>query len=247
MKKFDEHQYEEYWRTIHAKGKEDLCCVCFPDKPLYFNLFFDRIEKHILRKYIKKNKIDFTGKTLLDIGCGRGRWLRFFGEGGAKTIGIDLSGDAVQSCRSKNLEAYTGSITDMNMFEDESFDYVTSITVLLHLPFDIKEEAVKEIGRVVKKGGRVILIENTWDDPSPHVFSFKIEKWSELFEKHGMHMCHCSAHYFNFCRRKFPCHIKWVERLAIYLDYILDFACMEIFYGKRSDLGLQHLMVFEKR
>lgn len=244
MKKYDRKQYEEYWKKTHKEGVEDLCCVCFPDKPRYFNLFFDRMQKRILRKYVRGG--DICNATLLDVGCGRGRWLQFFSEYGARTVGVDLSEDAVESCRNKNMNAYVGSIAKMDMFADDQFDYVTSITVLLHLPYDIKEEAVKEIGRVVKKGGKILLLENTWDDPSPHVFSYKVEDWADLFEKYGMRMVHCSAHYFNFCRRKFPCWINWVERLAIYIDYVLDFIMMELYYGKKSDLGLQHFMVFEK-
>lgn len=246
MKKLNDKQYEEYWRTTHCRGKEDICCVCFPDKPRFFNLFFDRIQKRIIKKYLKKEKIVLDGVKMLDVGCGRGRWLQFFKFYGVDIVGIDLSEEAVSKCGKKGLRAYTGSIADMDMFQKQEFDMVTSITVLLHLPYDIKKNAIEEIGRVLKKGGKAILIENTWDDPSPHVFSYSVDEWEKVFKECGMKMIHCSGHCFNFCRRKFPCYIKWVEALAIFFDYPLDFLFMELFYGKRTSMGLQHFMVFEK-
>lgn len=248
MDKLNRQEYEQYWKGVHNRTLEDdLCYVMFPDKPRYYNLFFDRIERYAVKQWLRKENVALDGKNLLDIGCGRGRWLRFFRCQGAETTGIDLSEEAVGKCTANGLNAICGSIADMDMFQDEQFDIVTSITVLLHLPYELKECAIKEIGRVVKKGGKIVLIENTWDDPSPHVFSYDIEQWVNIFNKYGMKMIFCSAHCFNLCRRRFPCSVKWIERLAIYMDYIFDFVLMKVLYGKRSNLGLQHFMVFERK
>ena len=38
-------------------------------------------------------------------------------------------------------------------FDDESFDFVNSVTVLQHIPYKEKREAIKEICRVTKKRG----------------------------------------------------------------------------------------------
>lgn len=45
MKKLNDKQYEEYWRTTHCRGKEDICCVCFPDKPLFLICFLTEFRK----------------------------------------------------------------------------------------------------------------------------------------------------------------------------------------------------------
>ncbi len=97
-----------------------------------------------------------------------------------------MSEKAVAICKRKGFLACIGSIENMGMFGCESFDFVSSITVLLHLPYDIKKKAIAEIGRVLKKGGKGILIESTWNDPSPHVFSYSVDEWNTIFEQCGM-------------------------------------------------------------
>ena len=247
MNKLNQNQYEEYWKKTHQINKEPLSIVCFPNKPLYFNLFFDRIQKYIIRKYIKTEKIHLEDKRLLDIGCGRGRWLHFFEQYGAKVVGVDLSLEAVNECKKKGFEAFEADISNLNKIEKGAFDVVTSITVLLHLPYDVKSKAISEVARVVKEGGKVILIENTWNDPSPHVFSQTLEQWEDEFQQNDMKLIHHSGHCFNFFRQKLPCHIAIIERVAIYLDYISDFIMMKCTYGKESKKALQHFIVFEKR
>ena len=246
MKKLTEREYEQYWITTHNNAKEDLGSVCFPDKPLYFNLFFDRMQRFALNKYIRKERISFEGKRVLDIGCGRGRWLFFFeNKYDAIVTGIDLSESAVRACRKKGFEVQRGSIVQMP-FEDSGFDFINSITVLMHLPYELKEEAVREISRVLKRGGKAILIENTWPDPAPHVYGLRVSEWIKLFNRYDLNLAHKSGHYFNLFRIKLPSFIPFRNFLAIYLDYPLEYLLMDYFYGKESAMALQHLLVFEK-
>lgn len=246
MKKLNDKEYLDYWHRIHEKKGDDLATVCFPDKPLYFNLFFDRIQKHAINQYLRKEHVLLTGKKLLDIGCGRGRWLMFFHDKHhADVTGIDLSSIAVQACKKKGFNAFEGSIVEMP-FENNNFDFINSTTVLLHLPYNVKGQAIAEISRVLKPGGKAILIENTWDDPSPHVFGMPVSKWEETFNKCNMRLIHKSAHYFNFFRRKLPDLIPFKDFLSIYMDYPVEYFLMRLFYSKQSSAGLQHFMVFEK-
>lgn len=246
MKKLNNQQYADFWRNVHSKTKDDLAVVCFPDKSAYFNRFFDRIQRYALTKYLKRECIDLDGKKVLDVGCGRGRWLSFFEKNyGAIATGIDLSEDAIKVCASKGLRAYKGSIIQMP-FRDDHFDYISSITVLLHLPCDLKEKAVSEIARVLKQGGKIILIESTWKDPSPHVYGLSISDWEEVFVKYNMKLVHKSGHCFNLFRRSLPVSTPVRDFISIYMDYPLEYVLMNYFYGKLSNMALQHLMVFER-
>lgn len=246
MGKLTEKDYIDYWTMTHIKTEDDLAAVCFPDKPLYFNRFFDNIQKYAIQKYLRKEQIQLYNKHLLDIGCGRGRWLSFFyANYGALSTGIDLSDEAVSICHKKGFSVIQGSITDMP-FENDQFDFISSITVLLHLPYEIKKDAISEIYRVLKPGGKVFLIESTWQDPSPHVFSLSIEEWVSLFEKYKMKLIHKSGHYFNLFRINLPKFVPFRDAVAITLDYPLDYILMNYFYGKQTNIGLQHFMVFEK-
>jgi SAM-dependent methyltransferase len=187
LKKLDTDEYRTYWKSVHAGTPDDLAAVCFPGKSLYYNRFFDRTQIFALKSALEDVSLDLTKQTLLDVGCGRGRWLRFFqNKYGAVPSGIDLSEDAVRACVASGQDVRTASITEMP-FANDSFDALTSITVLLHIPYNQKEKAISEIARVVKSGGYVILLENTWSrDPSPHVYGLSVDKWTELFQANGL-------------------------------------------------------------
>lgn len=244
MNKLSDDEYRDYWEKIHKEYKEDFQAVCFPGKSKYFNNFFDRVQKFAISRAIKNENI--KGKSLLDLGCGRGRWLLYFAQKGAKVKGIDLSEDAIGACKSKGFDCCVGSITDLSCFEEE-FDYITSVTVLLHLPYEMKKEAIAQIGQKVKQGGKVILIENTWDDPAPHVFSWSVEQWNDEFEKNGMINVFTEGHLYNFVRRNKLLAHRYIEEVAVTFDYIIDFLMMFINKGKKSTKSMQHIMIFEKK
>ena len=246
MKKLTESGYEQYWIDTHENTKEDLASVCFPGKPLYFNLFFHRMQRYALKSYIRRERISLKGKKVLDIGCGRGRWLCFYGgEHHAIVRGIDLSEYAVQICNRKGFSVCQGSIAELP-FKDGYFDFVNSITVLMHLPYELKEKSLGEISRVLEKGGKAILIEGTWQDPAGHVYSWTVREWERKFNEHGMQLLHQSAHCFNWFRTKLPFFLPFRDFIAIWLDYPLEYGLMRYFYGMGSDVALQRLMVFEK-
>lgn len=246
MRKMNEREYAAYWRGVHGRGGDDLALVCFPDKPPYYNRFFDRVQRYALRRYLRREAGNIAQAKVLDVGCGRGRWLRFFREEfGIDGVGIDFSEEAVAACVRGGLRAVAGSVGDLP-FRDGAFSLLTSITVLLHLPMPLKERAVAEISRVLSHGGRAVLLEGTWDDPSPHVYGVRLEGWVRLFSDRGLRLVHVSGHYFNIARRNLPGSSPLRDRVAILLDYPLEFAAMRITEGRSSGRGLQHLMVFEK-
>lgn len=96
-------------------------------------------------------------------------------------------------------------------FDDESFDFVNSVTVLQHIPYKEKREAIKEICRVTKKGGYISIIEliDMFDD-APHVFPLPYAKWVKEFEN-------------NKCKlvRTNGCEYSPLLRLLRYLQYLL--------------------------
>lgn len=108
-------------------------------------------------------KCDLENKNLLEIGCGRGGFSNFLaslGEGGAKVFACDFSESALQIAKRK----YNGSSSNITWqrediqkmsFGDNSFDIVVSCETIEHVPKP--KEAIKELFRVLKPGGKVIL------------------------------------------------------------------------------------------
>ena len=90
-------------------------------------------------------------RRILDAGCGTGNNLSHFRRFG-RTVGVDLSDEALRFCRSRGVAATRGSLLSLP-FPHASFDAVTSFDVLYHRWVEDDRVAVREIVRVLKPGG----------------------------------------------------------------------------------------------
>jgi SAM-dependent methyltransferase len=72
-------------------------------------------------------------QTLLEIGCGPGKYARFFQDHGLTVVCTDLSPEMVRLCREKGLEAYAMDFLNLD-FPEHSFDAVFALNCLLHVP-----------------------------------------------------------------------------------------------------------------
>jgi SAM-dependent methyltransferase len=95
------------------------------------------------------------GRRILDAGCGTGNnltHLRRFG----RTLGIDLSDEALRFCRGRGVPAARGSLLALP-FPDGRFDAVTSFDVIYHRWVEDDRAAVREMARVLAPGGLLLL------------------------------------------------------------------------------------------
>ncbi len=97
-----------------------------------------------------------SGK-ILDAGSGEGFGVEMMRKAGLDAWGIDLSADVVQKT-SARYGAYfsVGSITRIP-YDDATFDAVTCMEVIEHVPEADAIKALAEIHRVLRPGGRLIL------------------------------------------------------------------------------------------
>jgi len=109
-----------------------------------------------------------TGQAILDLGCGGGHLVRDIalavGESG-RAVGLDASPDQLESAAAlcadlASVEFIEGSASDM-VFEDASFDSLASIQMLEYI-VDVNA-ALAEARRVLKSGGRAVLVSVLWD------------------------------------------------------------------------------------
>ena len=97
------------------------------------------------------------GQTILDVGCGEGitleKLLRVFP--GKQISGIDAESENIEICRQQGLPIVPGDVYQLPI-ADASVDCVLFLEVIEHLPEP--ERALAEIRRVLRPGGRVIII-----------------------------------------------------------------------------------------
>ncbi len=97
-------------------------------------------------------------KRILDLGCGFGRHLLYLLEQGFDVSGQELSETALRMCRraleEKGLQAELVHSSMIRIpFPDNHFDAVLCITTLAHARKKEIEQAVREVHRVLRKGG----------------------------------------------------------------------------------------------
>jgi len=108
-------------------------------------------------KLIREHLGPLAGKRVLDVGCGKGRFARVFREQEPQVElwGIDISA-AMLRFVPEGIHTRAGSMTELP-FDDNFFDGAYATESLEHA-VEI-EKAVAEICRVVKPGGRIVIID----------------------------------------------------------------------------------------
>jgi len=100
------------------------------------------------------------GLRILDVGCGDGVLAVELSRRGADVAGVDASEAMVAAAKARagaeNLPVgFEQAQADALPFPDETFDVVTAVTVLCFI--DDADRAMREMVRVLKPGGRLVL------------------------------------------------------------------------------------------
>ena len=100
---------------------------------------------------------DVSGRTVIDIGCGEGRFSRLLSQLGATVTGIDLTESLIERARSLSVdETYLiGNAEDLRGIENDAFDLAVSYIVLVDL-LDYRS-AINAAFRVLCPGGRFVV------------------------------------------------------------------------------------------
>lgn len=110
------------------------------------------ISMTLLKKYVSpKKKI-----KVLDAGCGTGFMLPHLGIFG-DVQGIDISDEALRICHEQKYFMAQKASIDNIPFKDQEFDLAVSLDVLYHL--DVKDDlkALKELYRILKNNGYLMI------------------------------------------------------------------------------------------
>jgi SAM-dependent methyltransferase len=130
--------------------------------------------------------------TVLDVGCGGGRFLSLCQAKGWKAVGIEPSLEAAELCHRRGLEVH-GQAWPAPVIADESVEAVTFVNVLDHLPDPF--EALREAVRVLKPDGLLYI----------RVLNAPFQAWLKQSLAHvGLEQV-AVLHLYGFGRRTFSC------------------------------------------
>lgn len=98
---------------------------------------------------------DWSGKTVLDLGCGSGRYWQWLEAWGASVAGLDISAESLKFADQESPKL-VASISRLPL-PNGVFDTVMLLETLQHAP--TPANAITEAVRVLKPGGKLIIID----------------------------------------------------------------------------------------
>jgi len=124
-----------------------------------------RVENEVFEKIL-----DLDNKNILELGCGRADLTRLIAEGGPGRTITAAEVDEIQ--HQKNLlindlsnVSFILAGAESLPIEDNSIDIVFMFKSLHHVPMELMDDALGEISRVLKPGGKAYISEPGYDGP----------------------------------------------------------------------------------
>lgn len=102
-------------------------------------------------------------QRILDLGCGSGKYTFYLAEKGFQLYGIDISAEGLKSTRQRlkekglHAELKAGSIYKRLPYDSAFFDVVVCIRTINHARLGAIKRTIKEIERILKPGGFLLL------------------------------------------------------------------------------------------
>ena len=104
--------------------------------------------------FLKRHLPDDCESTILDAGCGNGKYTRAILQSGYRnTLALDLFKSSLDS--EIDTSRYVCASVATTPFAKESFDFICSLSVIFYL--DDPADALREYQRLLKPGGKVII------------------------------------------------------------------------------------------
>ncbi|MBI4591458.1 MAG: methyltransferase domain-containing protein [Candidatus Rokubacteria bacterium] len=129
----------------------------------FANVFFLGRRRATFQRLIAAAGVQ-PGQRVLDVGCGTGYFARLLAHAVGPeglVVGIDPSLEMItyashKAGRARNCQFQVGTAESLD-FPTEHFDVVVSSLVMHHLPEDMQGPALREMRRVLRPGGKLLV------------------------------------------------------------------------------------------
>ena len=157
-----------------------------------YSIFIDPFLRDI-RTYISKFSGMKRGDKVLDVCCGTGDQVFYYGKGDIIATGVDLSPRMIKSAEKRKEKS---GLTNVSFqvanakqlpFKDNSFDFASICLGLHEIKRDERDKIISEMKRVVKKEGFLIFID--FQVPLPSTIISYLVKAIEYFAGRNHHEC----------------------------------------------------------
>jgi len=158
-----------------------------------------------IKGYVKLRR----DSQILDVGCGVGKWVNLFAEGGFATTGIDSSPWMIRVAKKRVrrdlrelVKFHVMNAAKLNL-PSNFYDMVNCVTVLQHI-FDDEDwrNAVHEMVRVTKPLGYVLIFgaapSFVLKKRTPHLRFRSMKEYISEFDKAGAHLTYWRATDLSF-------------------------------------------------
>lgn len=139
--------------------ESDLSIVLFQDKE-------NSAQRHIEEQKVLFENIDVSGKKVLEIGCGIGRWADALHDKCGSFLGIDFSEDLIEIAKKSynydNCEFQVMSATDIKVDElliEPPFDIVIFSGVLMYINDEDLGVIIDEVNNVTDENKKIFIME----------------------------------------------------------------------------------------
>lgn len=117
--------------------------------------FYRKLNNNYQAEYLNRQELSYLNKCIkiLDLGCGEGSFISLDKN---RITGIDSNRQSVVLAKKKGFNVVYGDVTKLP-FKRSSYDGVHCAHVIEHLYPHEAHKLLKEVGRVLKKGGIFVL------------------------------------------------------------------------------------------